>query len=151
MNAKAGTADSTAGFKEKISAVEFDTSVSTDVEFDGENHWLVGSGKDIYNLSGIENDAVVMLTGYGADDKLQLSDDYNYKYFDYDAEGDLEALFVQAGIGGNNVLDTGKDGVLVVAKEGSTTGSPIDHWMILMSDSSINAYDLSHTKAPELV
>ncbi|MCF8163675.1 MAG: hypothetical protein K9J78_07480, partial [Polynucleobacter sp.] len=132
MNAKAGAADSTAGFKEKISAVEFDTSVSTDLEFDGENHWLVGSGKDIYNLSGIENDAVVMLTGYDSTDKLQLSDEYVYEYFDYEAEGDLEALFVQAGIGGDNVLDTGRDGVLVVAQQDSTTGSPIDHWMILM-------------------
>ncbi|MCF8164025.1 MAG: hypothetical protein K9J78_09280, partial [Polynucleobacter sp.] len=132
MNAKAGTADSIAGFKEKISAVEFDTSVSTDLEFDGENHWLVGSGKDIYNLSGIENDAVVMLTGYDSADKLQLSNDFVYEYFDYEADGDLEALFVQAGIGGDNVLDTGRDGVLVVAQQDSTTGSPIDHWMILM-------------------
>jgi hypothetical protein len=150
MNAKAGALDIKLGFNEKISAVEFDTSVSTDLEFDGENHWLVGSGKDIYNLSGIENDAVVMLTGYGADDKLQLSDDYNYKYFDYDAEGDLEALFVQAGIGGNNVLDTGKDGVLVVAQQDSTTGSPIDHWMILMSDDLITKNDFT-TSRPDLV
>jgi Ca2+-binding RTX toxin-like protein len=151
MNAKAGAADSTAGFKEKISAVEFDTSVSTDLEFDGENHWLVGSGKDIYDLSGLENDAVVMLTGYDSADKLQLSDEYVYEYFDYEAEGDLEALFVQAGIGGDNVLDTGRDGVLVVAQQDSTTGSPIDHWMILMSDSSIAAADFTTTRTPELV
>ena len=150
MNAKAGTADSTAGFKEKISAVEFDTSVSTDLEFDGENHWLVGSGKDIYDLSGLENDAVVMLTGYNSADKLQLSNDYAYEYFDYEADGDLEALFVQAGIGGDNVLDTGRDGVLVVAQD-STTGSTIDHWMILMSDSSIAAADFTTTRMPELV
>ena len=151
MNAKAGTADSTAGFKEKISAVEFDTSVSTDLEFDGENHWLVGSGKDIYDLSGLENDAVVMLTGFDTQDKLQLSDEYVYEYFDYEADGDLEALFVQAGIGGDNVLDTGRDGVLVVAQQDSITGSTIDHWMILMSDSSIAAADFTTTRMPELV
>jgi hypothetical protein len=151
MNAKAGTADSIAGFKEKISAVEFDTSVSTDLEFDGENHWLVGSGKDIYDLSGVENDAVVMLTGFDTLDKLQLSDEYVYEYFDYEADGDLEALFLQAGIGGDNVLDTGRDGVLVVAQQDSTTGSPIDHWMILMSDSSIAAADFTTTRMPELV
>jgi hypothetical protein len=151
MNAKAGTADSTAGFKEKISAVEFDTSVSPDLGFDGENHWLVGSGKDIYDLSGLENDAVVMLTGFGANDKLQLSDEYLYDYFDYEADGNIEALFVQAGIGGDNFLDTGKDGVLVVA-QGKTEGSSIDHWMILMSsDSSIAAFDFQNTRMPELV
>jgi hypothetical protein len=150
MNAKAGTVDSTAGFKEKISAVEFDTSVSTDLEFDGENHWLVGSGKDIYDLSGLENDAVVMLTGFDTLDKLQLSDEYVYEYFDYEADGDLEALFAQAGIGGDNVLDTGRDGVLVVAQQDSTTGSPIDHWMILMSDSSANLSDQFQLKIPEM-
>ena len=153
MNAKAGTVDSTAGFKEKISAVEFETSVSTDLEFDGENHWLVGSGKDIYDLSGLENDAVVMLTGYNSADKLQLSNDFVYEYFDYEADGDLEALFVQAGIGGDYVLDTGKDGVLVVAKNALNMfpNTPVEQWMILMSDSSIASADFTITRTPELV
>jgi hypothetical protein len=92
-----------------------------------------------------------MLTGYDSADKLQLSNDFVYEYFDYEADGDLEALFVQAGIGGDNVLDTGRDGVLVVAQQDSTTGSPIDHWMILMSDSSIAAADFTTTRMPELV
>jgi hypothetical protein len=141
MNAKA----SATGFQEKISAVEFHESNTTDLKFDGEYHWLVGSGNDIYNLSGIENDAVVMLTGYGSADKLQLSKDFDYEYFNYDAEGDLEALFDGALIGDENVLDTGRDGVLVVARD-STQGSSIDHWMILMSDSSINATDFTTSR-----
>jgi hypothetical protein len=155
MNAKAGTADSTAGFKEKISAVEFDTSVTNDLSFDGEAHWLVGSGKDIYDLSGIDNDAAVMLTGFGEQDKLQLSNDYDYEYFDYETgiDSDLEELFELAGIGSENVLDTGKDGVLVVARDALNTfpDTPVEHWMILMSDSSIAAADFTTTRMPELV
>jgi hypothetical protein len=149
MNAKAGTS----GFTEKISAVEFDTSVSTDLKFDGENHWLVGSGKDIYDLSGLENDAVVMLTGFDTQDKLLLSDEYVYEYHDYDADvtdSALQALFIEAGIGGGNFFDTGRDGVLVVAKQDSIESSAIDHWMILMSDPSTNLFDQFQQKLPEM-
>jgi len=130
--------------------VEFDKSVSTDLKFDGENHWLVGSGKDIYDLSEIENDAVVMLTGYGAADKLLLSDEYVYEYHDYDADATdvaLQDLFHNAGIGSGNLLDTGRDGVLVVA-HGKTEGSAIDHWMILMSNDSVIAATDFETQSP---
>jgi hypothetical protein len=93
-----------------------------------------------------------MLTGYGSADKLQLSKDFDYEYFNYDAEGDLEALFEDALIGDENVLDTGRDGVLVVARD-STQGSSIDHWMILMSDAltPLDTDDFTGSRIPQLV
>jgi len=130
MNAKAGTKE----FTEKISAVEFDTSYTADLKFDGEYHWLVGSSNDIYDLSGLENDAVVMLDGYDNTDRLHLNTDYIYEYHSYESGTTaLDQLFV--GLGISTVLDTGRSGVLVVARDDGEM-KPIDHWMILMSDAT---------------